>query len=278
MMNPHIAYRISLIAILLVTALAGALLTFVLIAPALAVDSSGSAIASPSASLSPTLTDKINAIKVEIASKAAKLKTEVNKKMQNKVNVGSVSQVQSDKIILSTRTGPKTVLINEYTIYGSDDPKFKKFSFKNVEVGDNVAALGDVDDNKMMTAKKVQLLPVAKPINPQSFWGKVQSAAGNTINLEKSDHTMGSLYTSEKTNYLMGGVEGSFIDVKINHYLAGMGKLNSNNEHSSSSNNLVADFIYLIPSGATLKPAKKLASPSASIKAIASSSAKPQNK
>ncbi len=233
--------------------------SLVFIQPVLALDASASAEASTSADV----TDKIKLIKEEVASKAAKLKVEVNQKMQNKVFVGSVTRVASDKIILNTRTGTYSIVINEYTLYGSDDPKFKKYSFKNVEEGDYIAALGDVDDKNIMTAKKIQLQVTTKVSPLVQFWGRVQSINGGGLQILKNDNSIQKVITTLKTSYQQGINEATFADIKQNLYIAGVGK--------KTADQLVADFIYITPTG-SIKPEKKPASPAASIKATATPS------
>src|SRR5581483_7675450 len=107
----------------------------------LAADSSSSAkTASPSPS---SLQQKVDQLKQEIASKAAVLKSEVNKQLQNKVYAGVVVEKSDNKISVATATGNKTILVNEYTDYrGSISAKQTKstFSLKTLALGDFIAA------------------------------------------------------------------------------------------------------------------------------------------
>ena len=60
---------------------------------------------------------KLKALQNEIASKAAKLKNEISKKLQNKAYIGVVKSKSSNTLTLATRSGTKVVNTNQDTIY-----------------------------------------------------------------------------------------------------------------------------------------------------------------
>ncbi len=70
---------------------------------------------SPSANVK----SKLEELKKEIASKAAKLKTEVDRKLKNKAYSGKVKVKSDQSITLAANTGPKIVSVNQDTIYES---------------------------------------------------------------------------------------------------------------------------------------------------------------
>lgn len=209
--------------------------------------------ASPGASVK----EKIEALKKEVASKAAQLKTEVNKDLQNRAYVGNIKSINSNQITISTLSGNKTVKVNEYTVYRDETKSTKStLDVKSLKENMYIAALGDVDDKLVLTAKR---LVISKPIEvPQAsyFWGQVQKKAGGSITIKPRDGTEITILTTDITSYQLGAEEASFIDVKVNKYLAGIGTV-------IKEKKTTADFLYLIPSTGYVKPEKKAASPSA---------------
>jgi len=101
---------------------------------ALAVD------ASPSSEIK----SKLEELKKGIASKAAKLKREVAQKLTNKSYVGTVENKTNNSLTVITKNGAKIVTINQDTV-----------SPKTLNLKNYVAALGDIDDTGVLTAKKI---------------------------------------------------------------------------------------------------------------------------
>ncbi len=132
--------------------------------------------ASPSASLK----DKIKALQTEIASRAAQLKQDVNKKLQNKVYVGVVQSKSPTSLVLVTRTGNKNITINEYTDYVGDN----KITAKTLAENDYVAALGDVDDNEVLIAKRIVRLPTTTNTERQVVAGTIMSFINPNVTLK----------------------------------------------------------------------------------------------
>lgn len=136
---------------------------------------------------------KLEELKKDIASKATKLKEAISQKLINKAYVGTVENKQSfsanktaDSLTLVTKTGAKIVTINQDTIFESKVKKQTR-SNKTLILKDYVAALGDIDDTGVLTAKKVILLP---PINlpPKTFfWGQVASRSGSLLTIKDKD-------------------------------------------------------------------------------------------
>ena len=118
---------------------------------------------------------RLNELKREIASKAAKLKAEINKKLQNKAYVGTVETVIDDKnITITSNNGPRVITTTVDTIYRSQLPKSKtKVSLETIKQGDYLVALGDIDENTILTAKKIVILPSIP--KKTIVWGQVAS-------------------------------------------------------------------------------------------------------
>lgn len=143
------------------------------------VSSTHAADSTPSAKIQSKLED----LKRDIASKAAKLKEAISQKLTNKAYVGTVENKQSfsanktaDSLTLVTKTGAKIVTINQDTI-----------SPRTLTLKDYVAALGDIDDTGVLTAKKVILLPPTNLPPKTFFWGQVASHSGNLLILKDKD-------------------------------------------------------------------------------------------
>lgn len=197
---------------------------------------------------------KLEELKKEIASKAAKLKQEVNRKLQNKAYVGKVKSKTTTSLTLATRTGPKIVSLNQDTI-----------SPKKLAEEDDIAALGDIDDNGVLTAKKIVLLPTTNLPPKTQFWGQIIAISDGLITIKGRDAKNVAVSVAQAE------VKG---DLKINNFIILTGTFNKNDIFEAS-------FIYVIPQGGILKP-KKIATPSASLRASPSAqtstpSAKPKS-
>ena len=223
-----------------------------------AVDSSSSAIVSTTpqiATKSSSLLQKLNTLKAEIASKAAELRIAVDKKIQNKAIVGFAKDKNSSQIILTTKNGDKTVIVNEYTTFES---KARKPSLDDLDKNDYIAALGDMDDKNNLVAKKIVWLTKPSENTKSFFWGQVQAINGVTLIIKNRDDQKINIFTNSNTSFGVGDDEASFSDIKVSKFLSGVGT-------GDIKNGLQANFIYLIPSGGTLKSSNFTASSSAKL-------------
>lgn len=186
---------------------------------------------------------KLEELKREIASKAAKLKGEVNRKLQNKAYVGNVKSKSSTSLTLAQTTGAKLVSINQDTIFESEVKQKQKFSQKTLETEDYIAALGDIDDTGVLTAKKIILLPTPKLSTKTYMWGKVVS----------KDLKLATLLDRNQKNIAVSFSLDT--DFKVGDFIIAIGTKNKNDIFE-------AEFVYVIPKGGILKP-KKMATPSA---------------
>lgn len=187
---------------------------------------------------------KLEELKTQIASKAAKLKSEINKKLQNKAYIGVIKSASVSTLTLASPKetngvyGTKIVNVNQDTVY---EPKLtKKIPLKN---DDFIAALGDVDETGVLTAKKIILLPTPNSEPKTYLWGQIVSISDRLITLKDRAPKNIAVSLPSGTN------------VKNNDFVIATG--------SKSKNDIFeAQFIYVIPQGGILKP-KKLATPSA---------------
>lgn len=195
---------------------------------------------------------KLEELKKEIASKAARLKHEVDRKLKNKAYVGKVKSKSDQSITLAMSTGPKIISTNQDSVYESKqslpskDGKIKsrtKFSLKTLAEEDYIASLGDIDETGVLTAKKIILLPTPDYKPKAYLWGQVISISDELITLKDR----------EFRNVAASLPKGS--KVKLNDFVILTGNKDKNDI-------LDAGFVYVIPQGAILKP-KKISTPSA---------------
>lgn len=217
---------------------------------------------------------KLEELKKNIASKAAQIKTQVNLKLQNKAYVGLIKTATTSgtlegSVTIAADTGPKIVTLNQDTIYESKI-KGKKVSLKTLAEENYIAALGDVDDNGVLTAKKLILITPPTEGSKTYFWGQVISMSDSLITLKNKEGKTSSVSTSSTTTLTNGNEEIKYEDLKIsgaflriNDYLIVSG-INDKNEV------LKATFVYKIPQGDILK--SKISSDSAKEKEATKSS------
>lgn len=195
---------------------------------------------------------KLEQLKKDIASKAAKLKLEVNNKLKDKAYIGKVKLKSATTITLATKNGPKIVNINQDTAFVSNI-KGKKYSQKLISEEDYIAALGDVDEIGVLTAKNVTLLPAITSEPKDYLWGQIISVSDKLFTLK--DKSLKNVAVSAQDPS----------SVKVGDFVILTGNLGKNEIFSS-------DFIYIIPQGGILKPVrptggpKKVSTPSASLK------------
>lgn len=212
----------------------------IILPPAFALDSTPSA----------DIQKKLQELKAEIASKAAKLKTEVNRKLQNKAYIGIVKSKSETSITLASKTATKMISVNQDTLYEDKNPTKKGTkkvtqSIKTLKEEINIAALGDVDDTGVLHAKKVIILnPITYTLNPKTYlWGQIISESDDLITVKnKEDKNETVSITEIKTKF------------KTDDFVIITG-IKGKNEI------IEASFLYVIPKGAVLKP--KVATPSA---------------
>lgn len=130
---------------------------------------------------------KLEELKREIASKAAKLKQEINKKLQNRAYVGKVKTKTDTSITLATPTGAKIITINQDTVFESKVKK-TKYSRKTLSEEDFIVGLGDIDDNGVLTAKKIILLPAPNPQPKTHLWGQIVSLSDKLASLKNREN------------------------------------------------------------------------------------------
>lgn len=223
------------------------ILLFILITPnSPLITSATAAEATQSATPSASLIDKLNALKTEIASKANQFKKEVDKKIQNKLSLGSLKVKEQLKLILETKGGEKTILINEFTTFDTG----KTDSLKDLKLADYIVALGDIDDQGKLTAKKVQKVAKPKESPLIYLWGMVEKISASTLVVKTPKGEINQILTTSKTIYSTSKDEAKLSDIKKNDLIIAVGE--------KSEQSLKARFIYKLD----LKQATPAAKPS----------------
>lgn len=209
------------------------------------------------ASSSGSLIQKLDQLKKEIASKAAQIKNEVDKKVQNRAIFGQILKIDETSITLRALTSEKTINFNEFTqVTGS---KNKKITLKTLEVSDNIAALGDFDDKNILSAVKLVFLESdswrTAATSGTLFWGQIQNSLAQVITIKDKEGIIVNILTTPKTQFYLGNNESSLRDAKAEKFLAVRGT-------KLKDGSILARFVYFIPSVGFVKPDIKIASPS----------------
>lgn len=200
---------------------------------------------------------KLDELKKEIASKAASLKNNVNKKIQNKAYLGVIIENNTSSIKIVSIKGDRTININEYTLFQDTGKGAKKnLTIKDIAKDNTVVVLGDVDDRGVMTAKKVIRIPKREKVEPKFLWGQIQQVSNGTIKILNKDNKALNIPTTGNTLFKLGQEESSLADAKVKKFLVA---------HMTGKEGAeTAKYIYYIPSVGFIKPEKRVASPSAS--------------
>ncbi|MCL5409703.1 MAG: DUF5666 domain-containing protein [Patescibacteria group bacterium] len=199
----------------------------------------------PEASQSADLKDKLKQLQAEIASKAATLKLEISKKLQNKAYVGVINVKSDNTLTLATATGTKIVTVNEFTDYKGKT----KLSFANLNSEDYVAALGDVDDNDVLTAKRIVYLtqPADQKIITE---GKLASSTTKNFTMVDNNNTAKQFSIDSDTNIYLDSKDAKLADLPADAYLIIVGF------KSSKDQSLYARSVYAFsPSKENQNPA-----------------------
>ncbi len=204
-----------------------------------------------------SIAEKINALKEEIASKAAEIKSQVTKKVQNKAIIGKIITLNDSEVTIQTMTNPRIVKVDEFTeILGAGS---KNIKLETLETDDNVVALGDYDDKNNLVAQKLIYLNKPASTSAELIWGQIQKQSGSTITISTKEGATENLTVTTQTQMFLGSDEASLLDAKVEKHL--LTRATRNRDGS-----LRARFIYFVPSVGFTKPDDD-ASPSAKVSA-----------
>lgn len=199
----------------------------------------------PSSSLKDvSLRDKIKALDAEIASRAAQLLPSISQRLQNKAYVGFVKSKTSNSLTLATKGGSFIVNVNDYTLYEGTTANKKLLTLTNLAEDDYLAALGDIDDTDVLTAKKIIRYPSPSKVEKQTIGGTVTAVTAQTITLRTFEGDMKTINLTAQTNYRFGDENADLTAVKTNKAIYAVSL--------SSENKLTARFVYIVPYTLTL--------------------------
>lgn len=213
---------------------------------ALALDSSPSA----------DIKSKLKALQEDIASRAANMKAEVTKKLQNKAYIGTVKDKNSTFLTLSTTTDIRNVNINQFTEYIIKSKTYiGDGGLKNITPDNTIAALGDIDDKGVLIAKRIVKLTSPPPKPKKIIHGIVISLSDGNLTLRNIQNEQFSIIFDKKTDYQKGKSDANFSDIKTNSWIIIV--------TDRASETLLAKYVYIFPSALNIKP--KFSTPSATM-------------
>lgn len=203
-----------------------------------------------------TLLQKLNQLKSEIASKAAEIKNDISKKIQDKAVFGTIVNIEDGQIIIREISADRIIKYDEFTeILGIAG---KKIKVTTLEEGDQVAALGDVDDKNNLAAKRLVFLENYASQSGILVWGQITKTNGQTINLKDKSGENRIILTGSQTMFYLGNNEAGIQDARAEKFMIARGT-------RLKDGSIRARFIYLIPGVGFIKPSQKSASPSANL-------------
>ena len=146
---------------------------------------------------------RLDILKKEIASQAAKLRSVMDEKLQNKFYKGTITQVDSsaNKIMISNDDTLSTILVNEYTNY---DNKLspKQNSFKSLQKDQFIVALGDLDDNGQLLARKI-VVTTPPTFKLSVYSGSIESIDSQQFVVKTADNQLVTVHFAPTTTVLM---------------------------------------------------------------------------
>jgi len=201
--------------------------------------------------LSPTpepteASEKVDQIREAVKEKV-KEKIDQIKQGQKRAFVGKVLEVNETSLSLNTKNGEKQVNVTgETNILGVDR---KEISLEDIEAGQFAIAMGYLDENETLEAKRIILTEKPTPPNREAAVGRVTDISQEekvfTIKNEKKNLVYMIEATSKTTitKKIDGEIEKvKFEDIEENDYLVAIGTPGENSEKI-----ITAKLIHVIP-------------------------------
>lgn len=224
---------------------------------------------------SASIQDKLKALQSEIASRAAAMKNEVTKKLLNKAYIGTIKNKDAQSLTVDMRANAGKINISEFTEYIVKSISYDgDAGLKKLNISDPIAALGDVDDKGVLTAKRV--LKLNKPVAfKKVIHGIVTGIAKDSATVKTVYGDQFTINFDKNTDYKIGNSDGGFDDIKVNRWIIAVvsevipAPTPTPDKQSTASatpqaTTLLADFTYIFPSSVSIKP--KASTPSATPK------------
>ena len=210
-----------------------------------------------------TIQEKVKEIRQEVREKVQQKLEEIKKKGFVRAYVGKITDITDQTLTLDTGRGQRKVLVNEETkIIGTSRQALK---FENLKVGDLLIAMGIIDQEEVLTAKRIVLIPKPKVTPPirRAVFGRVTKidSQGKIVTLTRSAKKESSFQVKadEKTRITKKIDDKtqkiSFSQIALNDRLVAVGLWDEEKEV------LTAKIIHIIP-GKTIGLEKPTQSPS----------------
>lgn len=203
-------------------------------------------VASPSASLTPTTAEeeKVQEIRQAIKDKL----TEIKDKIEKKAYVGTILEITDSTLSLTSFRGKQRVRLNEETtIIGGNK---KEVTIRDLAVEDKVIAMGEVDTNETLEAKRVVVVP--KPSTPPAkkliFYGTLAEINSKTsiitlTNIKNLNQTL-AITVDKNTKFI--NPKDAKVDIKLKD-LATNQKLVVIYPEPAQGKTAVAKTIFILP-------------------------------
>jgi hypothetical protein len=199
--------------------------------------------ATPTASPSADLKTKLQALQAGIASKAAQIKADISKKLQNRAYVGYIKSKSETSITIAAKSGTKIITVNQDTLFSGKT----KTTLKSLNNDDYVVGLGDIDDTGVLTARKVIKLGSPTQTAVQTVWGQVVGISDTEVTITTKEGKTITVSFGKNTDFKYGEEESSVNDVRMNKGIIAVGS-------SPKSGYINARLVYIQPYSSSYTP------------------------
>lgn len=207
-------------------------------------------IAVESSASSNLIQQKLDELKISIASRAAKIKEDLTKRLQNKILVGEVLSTEAKLIQISSDNETRNIITSEYT----DIPKAK------IVGGDYLIALGEIDDKNNLVARKVLVTVRPQELEQKIIWGEIALVQKDILNFKPKESTLSGLLVDKNTNIASTSKDLSLTDIKEGTIVVAVG--------TQRQDKLQTRFITVIANKTIKLPKSAVASSSATPSAV----------
>lgn len=189
------------------------------VSPAVTPKTTITPIASPSANLTPTAEDeKVLEIRQANLEKAMKEKLDqIKEKIEKKAYIGTILDITDSTLTLSSFRGKQRVRLSAETkIIGASK---KEITVKELAVEDRIIAMGEVDTNGTLEAKRVVVTPVPKtaPAKRVVFYATITeiNSKASTITLTEVGNLDKTLSIKTDKNTVLVNPKDTKIELKL---------------------------------------------------------------
>lgn len=203
-----------------------------------------------SASASASILGKLQELKTEISSKAAILETQISQKLQNRTYVGTIKSLKNNSWSLNSLSGQQQVRVNQDTTFLANGKQATQSAFTT---GDFVAALGDVDDNEVLTATQVVKLNPSDQLERQVISGQISQVNTNSVQIVPENKKTLTITIDDLTTYQIPAGEVKVDNLAVNNKVMAV-------IEKSKDGNWLARLIFILPPKQPTTPTQASAS------------------